>query len=212
MKASRILVLAVICATLATGCDAVRSALGKPTSKDIAALRAQREQMQHTGDSLAGEMGVGSDSDTTSTASACPEADSISAATASAAPLYAAATAQQAATEQTETATVQHSETSPEGTDTAAEEEYVAAGLAEGFWVVLGSFKNEDNARYFYNSLSASGAEVELVKMKNGFTAVMICHGNSYDEAYSKMLKFYSDKKRPEDIWIYNTAKKMHIE
>lgn len=216
MKASRILALAAVCATLATGCDAVRSALGKPTSKDIAALRAQREQMQHTGDSLAWEMGAAPDSDTTAPASVCPGADSISGAMASAAPLYAAATSPQAAPEQTapdagSDAPVQQSGTSPEGT-AATEEEYVAEGLAEGFWVVLGSFKNEDNARYFYNSLSASGTEVELVKMKNGFTAVMICHGNSYDEAYSKMLKFYSDKKRPEDIWIYNTAKKMHIE
>ena len=211
MKASRILVLAAVCATLATGCDAVRSALGKPTSKDIAALRAQREQMQHTGDSLAWEMGAAPDSDTTAPASVSPEADSSAVATASAAPLYSASAEQQTAPDTGSAAPVQQSETSPEGTDTT-EEEYVAEGLAEGFWVVLGSFKNEDNARYFYNSLSASGAEVELVKMKNGFTAVMICHGNSYDEAYSKMLKFYSDKKRPEDIWIYNTAKKMHIE
>ena len=78
--------------------------------------------------------------------------------------------------------------------------------------MVLGSFKNEDNAKYYYNSLSASGADVHLVKMKNGFTAVMICHGNTYEEAYGKMLDFYSDKKKPEDIWIYNTAKKLHIE
>ena len=211
MKASRILVLAAVCATLATGCDAVRSALGKPTSKDIAALRAQREQMQHTGDSLAWEMGAAPDSDTTAPASVSPEADSSAVATASAAPLYSASAEQQTAPDTGSAAPVQQSKTSPEGTDTT-EEEHVAEGLAEGFWVVLGSFKNEDNARYFYNSLSASGAEVELVKMKNGFTAVMICHGNSYDEAYSKMLKFYSDKKRPEDIWIYNTAKKMHIE
>ena len=203
--------MAAVCATLATGCDAVRSALGKPTSKDIAALRAQREQMQHTGDSLAWEMGAAPDSDTTAPASVSPEADSSAVATASAAPLYSASAEQQTAPDTGSAAPVQQSETSPEGTDTT-EEEYVAEGLAEGFWVVLGSFKNEDNARYFYNSLSASGAEVELVKMKNGFTAVMICHGNSYDEAYSKMLKFYSDKKRPEDIWIYNTAKKMHIE
>ena len=111
---------------------------------------------------------------------------------------------------------IQKKEQEPSGSETAAttpeEEKCEAEGLAEGFWVVLGSFKNEDNARYFYNSLSASGAEVELVKMKNGFTAVMICHGDSYEESYRKMLDFYKNEKRPEDIWIYNTAKKMHIQ
>ena len=103
-------------------------------------------------------------------------------------------------------------ETPAEQAPAAEAEEAPSEGLASGYYVVLGSFKNEDNAQYYYNSLSASGADVHLVKMKNGFTAVMICHGSTYDEAYSKMLEFYSDKKRPEDIWIYNTAKKMHIE
>ena len=99
-----------------------------------------------------------------------------------------------------------HQEPTPE------EEPAPSEGLAPGYYVVLGSFKNADNAQYYYNSLSASGAEVHLVKMKNGFTAVMICHGATYDESYAKMQEFYRDKKKPEDIWIYNTAKKMHLE
>lgn len=197
MKASRILALAAVCTTLATGCDPVRAALGKPTSKDIAALRAQREQMQHTGDSLAFEIGVEE-----------PLADSIAteqaadvAPGAGAEPLY-SASGGEALQEPLSEAPSQDEDT----------QEYTPEGLAEGFWVVLGSFKNEDNAQYFYNSLSAAGTPVELVKMKNGFTAVMICHGDSYEESYRKMLDFYKNEKRPEDIWIYNTAKKLHIQ
>ena len=198
MKLLRIIALAAICATLASGCDAVRSALGKPTSKDIAALRAQRAQMQHTGDSLAEEM------------SAADAQDSLALTTEDSLPGGAdTPVATVAAPSPAEAMPLSGSETAA---TTPEEEEYEAEGLAEGFWVVLGSFKNEDNARYFYNSLSASGAEVELVKMKNGFTAVMICHGDSYEESYRKMLDFYKNEKRPEDIWIYNTAKKMHIQ
>ncbi len=200
MKLLRIIALAAICATLASGCDAVRSALGKPTSKDIAALRAQRAQMQHTVDSLAVEMGVADAQDSL----ALMTEDSLQGNTGAPAATVASADPGPA-----EAMPLSGSETAAA---TPEEEKYEAEGLAEGFWVVLGSFKNEDNARYFYNSLSASGAEVELVKMKNGFTAVMICHGDSYEESYRKMLDFYKNEKRPEDIWIYNTAKKMHIQ
>ncbi len=195
MKVCRIIALTALILAPLTGCDAVRSALGKPTSKDIAELRLQKARMQHTGDSLAVEMGALPDSlDNLATADTTHPAAETSEAVAEATPVN--LTSQADAPEE----------------QAAEAEEAPSEGLASGYYVVLGSFKNEDNAQYYYNSLSASGADVHLVKMKNGFTAVMICHGSTYDEAYSKMLEFYSDKKRPEDIWIYNTAKKMHIE
>lgn len=197
MKVCRIIALTALIAVFLCGCDAVRSALGKPTSKDIAELRLQKARMQRTGDSLAVEMGALPDSldnlamaETDTTAPAAETSGAVA-----------------------EAAPVNLTSAADVPQEQAAEaEEAPSEGLASGYYVVLGSFKNEDNAQYYYNSLSASGADVHLVKMKNGFTAVMICHGSTYDEAYSKMLKFYSDKKRPEDIWIYNTAKKMHIE
>ena len=205
MKLCRILALTALSAIFLTGCDAVRSALGKPTSKDIAELRAQKAQMQRTGDSLAVEMGALPDS---------PEADGEEIAEA-----YADTAATMSFVDVPAEAAVEETAAQPDAEEPQANEpqpqepeEEAPAGLASGYYVVLGSFKNEDNAKYYYNSLSASGADVHLVKMKNGFTAVMICHGNTYDEAYSKMLDFYSDKKKPEDIWIYNTAKKLHIE
>lgn len=206
MKLYRILALIALSAILLTGCDAVRSALGKPTSKDIAELRLQKAQMQRTGDSLAVEMGALPDS-LEADGEEIAESYADTTVTMSLVSVPAEAAAPEAVTQIAEEEP-QVTETQPQET----EEKEAPAGLASGYYVVLGSFKNEDNAKYYYNSLSASGADVHLVKMKNGFTAVMICHGNSYDEAYSKMLDFYSDKKKPEDIWIYNTAKKLHIE
>ena len=206
MKLFRILALIALSAIFLTGCDAVRSALGKPTSKDIAELRLQKAQMQRTGDSLAIEMGALPDSlETCSEEIAEAYADTAAAMSLVSVPAEAAV---EEISAQPDVEEPQVTEPQPQ----EPEEEEAPAGLANGYYVVLGSFKNEDNAKYYYNSLSASGADVHLVKMKNGFTAVMICHGDSYDEAYSKMLDFYSDKKKPEDIWIYNTAKKLHIE
>ncbi len=205
MKLCRILALTALSAIFLTGCDAVRSALGKPTSKDIAELRAQKAQMQRTGDSLAVEMGALPDS-LEADGEEIAEAYADTAATMSFVDVPAEAAVEETAA-QPDAEEPQANEPQPQ-----EPEEEAPAGLASGYYVVLGSFKNEDNAKYYYNSLSASGADVHLVKMKNGFTAVMICHGNTYDEAYSKMLDFYSDKKKPEDIWIYNTAKKLHIE
>ena len=208
MKIIRIIALATILITLLTGCDAIRSALGKPTSKDIAALRAQKAQMQRIGDSLAVEMGALPDS----AESAPALADDVtrdSSTVAEVLPLASAAPEQPApAIEEQEPQDKVQEEVPEEDAPADRPEE----GLAPGYYVVLGSFKNADNAQYYFNSLSASGAEVHLVRMKNGFTAVMICHGATYDEAYSKMQDFYRDKKKPEDIWIYNTAKKMHLE
>ena len=205
MKLYRILALTALSAIFLTGCDAVRSALGKPTSKDIAELRAQKAQMQRTGDSLAVEMGALPDS---------LEAGGEEIAEAyvdTAAALSLVSVPAEDAPEETVSLPAEDEQPVPEAEEEESEEE-APAGLASVYYVVLGSFKNEDNAKYYYNSLSASGADVHLVKMKNGFTAVMICHGNTYEEAYSKMIDFYSDKKKPEDIWIYNTAKKLHIE
>ena len=184
MKAAGFFALAAGLALVFSGCDAIRASLGKPTSKDIAALRAQAAQMQRTADSLAVEMTAVPDADSTAATEMHP-ADSTTAAAASFAAI-------------------------PAGEEQAAEP--VPEGLEEGFYAVLGSFKNENNARYLYNSISASGTPVELVKMKNGFTAVMICHGSSYDETYRALLDFYKNEKCPEGIWIYNTAKQLHIE
>ena len=206
MKIIRIIALTTILITIMTGCDAIRSALGKPTSKDIAALRTQKAQMQRTGDSLAVEMGAAPDSVDAEYALA-PEAAPDTAAVTEVSSLMAAA----APVQPQEQAASEPAAPDP-GPQDDADESDTDAGLAPGYYVVLGSFKNADNAQYYYNSLSASGAEVHLVKMKNGFTAVMICHGSTYDESYAKMQEFYRDKKKPEDIWIYNTAKKMHIE
>ena len=205
MKVYRILALIALSAIFLTGCDAVRSALGKPTSKDIAELRAQKARMQRTGDSLAVEMGALPDSlENVETGIDRTYADTTVTMSLAAIPAEVAPdeTAEQPREEEPQVTESQKEEPEEEASD----------GLASGYYVVLGSFKNEDNAHYYYNSLSASGTEVHLVKMKNGFTAVMICHGSTYEESYSKMLDFYKDKKRPEDIWIYNTAKNLHIE
>jgi len=203
MKITRIIALAVIAITFLTGCDAIRSALGKPTSKDIAALRVQREQMKHTGDSLEAAMSVLPD---TLDAGQPLAAETSAPDSASIAEIQLPAST--AAGPEPE-ATLAEPEQEPQEEKLAEEDKTC---LDPGFYVVLGSFKNPDNAKYYYNSLSASGADVHLVKMKNGFTAVMICHGATYDESYAKMQDFYRDKKKPEDIWIYNTAKKMHLE
>lgn len=191
MKATGFFAFATGLALVLCGCDAVRASLGKPTSKDIAALRAQAAQMQRTADSLAVEM-EGAPADTLDALAEAMDADTLGAVAADFAALD------------------QGEQQIAEAADMAAEA--AQEGLAEGFYAVLGSFKNESNARYLYNSISASGTPVELVKMKNGFSAVMICHSDSYDETYSRMLDFYKNEKCPEGIWIYNTSKKLHLE
>lgn len=202
MKSAGIFALAASLVIVLTGCDAIRASLGKPTSKDIEALRQQKAQMQRTADSLAVAIEAEPAGDTVLLAESLP-ADSIPAEP-SVSNFVAMPDNTPAGSDETP-AVVQEAPAEPEP-------EPAPAGLAEGFYAVIGSFKNESNAKYLYNSISASGTPVEMVKMKNGFTAVMICHGATYDEAYRGMRDFYEDKKCPEGIWIYNTAKKLHQE
>lgn len=198
MKAAGIIALAAGLAIVFTGCDAIRSSLGKPTSKDIAALRAQAEQMHRTADSLAATMDTALP-DSSSMAIADDIDTAASAVTANFAGIGPASEGEEVTGKEAAAAT-----------ETATAEE--PAILAEGFYAVIGSFRNAGNANYLYNSISASGTPVERVKMKNGFTAVMICHSGSYEDTYRMMLDFYRNEKMPEGVWIYNTAKKLHLE
>lgn len=212
--------LAMLSVAALTGCDAIRSALGKPTSEDIAALRLQREQMQRTADSLAAALGGTPDSIEAADgiAESLAKADSLRAETAGGAGLEKLSNG---ITGDAGAATMETSQkygaASDSGGGNPASDGATASTAAQdtlqaGYYVVLGSFKNGDNARYLFNSLSASGCDVHLVQMKNGFTAVMICHGDTYDDSYVKMLEFYGEKAHPDDIWIYNTNKHLHIE
>ncbi len=207
MKAAGIIALAAGLAIVFTGCDAIRSALGKPTSKDIAALRAQAEQMHRTADSLAATMDTAMP-DSSSLAEATDIDTAAGAVAANFADLGAAAGVGAKAEAETTPDTDTEAGIDTDTTSSADE----VAGLAEGFYAVIGSFRNAGNANYLYNSISASGVPVELVKMKNGFTAVMICHSGSYEDTYRMMMDFYRNEKMPEGIWIYNTAKKLHQE
>lgn len=222
MNFARTFALAMLSVAALTGCDAIRSALGKPTSEDIAALRLQRDRMRRTADSLTAALGgstPGSPAAGTADTLASPAADSLNReAAGGAAPekpsngitAGADASAKESAQEP-ETAAASTPDIGPasEGGEAPGA---AADTLQAGYYVVLGSFKNEDNARYLFNSLSSSGCGVHLVKMKNGFTAVMICHGDTYEASYSKMLEFYGEKAHPDDIWIYNTNKHLHIQ
>ena len=204
--------LAASIALTLTGCDAVRASLGKPTSKDIEALRQQKARMERTADSVAIAMEEAPVVDTTLVAIARqtgPDVEEAIRTTAVTPSAQEAAAPQETAPKETAPAME-----TPVAEEVPAEPEYeeTRKTLPDGFYAVIGSFKNAGNAEYLYNSISASGTPVEIVKMKNGFTAVMICRGDTYDEAYRGMREFYKDKKCPEGIWIYNTAKKLHIE
>ncbi len=230
MNFARTFALAMLSCSVLAGCDAIRSALGKPTSEDIAALRLQREQMKRTADSLALALGGEPDSSAAPYADSLagtPAADSLSSGAAadstatgsslsnSAEALAAEGGAAEGASGSAANGTASQAAGAAKASPAAegAEASGAAADtLQSGFYVVLGSFKNEDNARYLFNSLSASGCDVHMVEMKNGFTAVMICRGDTYEDSYGKMLEFYGEKAHPDDIWIYNTSKHLHIQ
>ena len=223
MNFARTFALVMLSCSVLTGCDAIRSALGKPTSEDIAALRLQREQMKRTADSLAAALGgtpdsleakggvpdsLAADADSLRVAAETGTAEGAAGEKAVGDPGTGTGAASETASKPADATASSPGSGSPESEGATA----AADTLQSGYYVVLGSFKNEDNARYLFNSLSASGCDVHLVKMKNGFTAVMICRGDTYEDSYGKMLEFYGEKTHPDDIWIYNTNKHLHIQ
>lgn len=80
----------------------------------------------------------------------------------------------------------------------------------EGFYVVLGSFKDYRNADALEALVKKHGYSPEKIMMKNGFMMVAIGGFGSFSKAYKEMEKIGEQDFCPYDMWVYGASQGLH--
>lgn len=152
MKHCKLIPALLILLVLASGCDTVRSWLGKPTSADIEKARLEKAAAEREAARKAAE-----------------ESAKAAADLASVQPLTQIAR----------------------------------------YNVVVGAFKNPDNAERLAAKMTKAGETVTKIEFINGFTAISVLNTDDFHAACRKLNATQSSDDLPFDCWIYdaNTAK-----
>lgn len=79
------------------------------------------------------------------------------------------------------------------------------------FYVIVGSFKDESNVAKMDEYLSKNGYKPIHLNFKNGYKVVASGAFANANEAYGAMRKLLELDFSPEDVWVYDTNQKLHI-
>ena len=80
------------------------------------------------------------------------------------------------------------------------------------YMVIVGSFKEVQNAPNMMKMLESKGYKPETIKFKNGFDVVSAYSSRDYRDALSAMQEIMETPFCPEDIWIYDRQSGNHVE
>lgn len=92
------------------------------------------------------------------------------------------------------------------------EEMMASVPKVEGYYVVLGSFKDHRNAQTLENLVKEFGHSAEQILLKNGFMMVAVGGHSTYSQAYRTMEKIGDQDFCPYDMWIYGASQNLHSE
>lgn len=84
--------------------------------------------------------------------------------------------------------------------------------LNDKYYVILGSFKVEDNATKMYAMLEKNGYTPKTIRFKNGFDLVSVASFNDYHKALNELDNLRAYEFCPEDVWIYGVEQRLHEE
>ena len=82
----------------------------------------------------------------------------------------------------------------------------------EGYYVVLGSFRDHRNAEALEKLVKGFGHQPEQILLKNGFMMVAVGGHSTYSGAYRTMEKIGDQDFCPYDMWIYSASQGLHSE
>ena len=80
----------------------------------------------------------------------------------------------------------------------------------EGYYVVLGAFKDHANADKFEAVVKKNGYSPEKILMKNGFMMVAVGGFSSFNSAHKEMVKIGELDFCPYDMWVYAASQGLH--
>lgn len=78
----------------------------------------------------------------------------------------------------------------------------VCGDLRPGYFIVVGSFKSEENAERMAERVSDAGYDAATLKFSNGMTAVTVEPRTKIADALDVYEKVRNEKFCPEDVWI----------
>lgn len=86
------------------------------------------------------------------------------------------------------------------------------SSMAKRFYVIVGSFKIEENAAKKVSQIKALNFSPEYLDFKNGFKVVSAYCTDDEKEAYANMRKLIDLGIDEEEVWIYDKTQKLHKE
>ena len=86
------------------------------------------------------------------------------------------------------------------------------SSMNKSFYVIVGSFKVEENAAKKVDQIKSLNYAPEYLDFKNGFKVVSAFSSDDEKEAYTTMSKLISQGIDEEEVWIYDKLQKLHKE
>ncbi len=172
-----------------SSCDAIRGALGMPTSEDIkrakvAIAEKAKEAEKKRLDSIA----------TVKEQTEAAKRDSI-----------AAATIQDSIdTAILDSIAMVESQSKLQQT--------TSAQLTNRFYLIAGNFSKDRNIQNMLNLLSSKDFQPIIIPLKNGNKMVAVAGFDSSSAAYSKIKELSEWDESPKGMWVYDTKTKLHTD
>lgn len=94
----------------------------------------------------------------------------------------------------------------------AAAQMQALKSLDKRFYVILGSFKVEDNATKMYAMLEKNGYTPKTIRFKNGYDLVAVASFDNLQKALVELDNLRAYEYCPEDVWVYDVNQKLHEE
>lgn len=93
-----------------------------------------------------------------------------------------------------------------------AEEEIPAVSEDDPrFHVIIGCFREQENAVNLREALIKQGYEPKRIVFKNGYDVVSIIRDDNYWKAQTAMELFMESPYCPDDVWIYDMNENLHV-
>ena len=180
MKPIRLFTLLLAAVLLFSGCDRIRSMMGKPTSSDLERLRVEKEAQQKAErDSIARvEEALAVDSVVVENTPAIKEPAAKPTAKPASKPVA----------------------------KPAAKTTFQPAEGLHRYSVIVGSYVKEYNVRAMTRRMEKRGETVLVIPFKSGFTGVAVLTTDDYQAARAKRTEMLASGAVPSDTWIYDSA------
>jgi len=222
MRRFKSIIVFLAAVLLLSGCDWLRSTLGMPTSHDLAKVETEI-RMKRVADSLNALIKDTLIVDSLKIRDSLPDSTSVSQINKDSiekkitqprpqksVPIPVTAQSNTTSGKQA-TAPMNKQSVKPASAIVSTTKNTPSQIITARFYVIVGSFKDESNVAKMDGYLSKNGYKPIHLNFKNGYKVVASGAFANANEAYGAMRKLLELDFSPEDVWVYDTNQKLHI-